>query len=396
MGLRGASRETRQASGAAKLIPRLRPEFSLRDLAASLVGSDAGFMDSLAREMGRDAATWTPSGRAGLATALAAVGCARAIVPAFNCWAVMEGLVHAGVEPVFVDVGPDLNPDPDQSMSELRVADKHTALILTHQFGVPMSGADELVRAARARGVPVIEDGAAALGAQSAAGAVGSAGDISVLSFQYTKTVIAGEGGALLYDEGLLGPVERAARYRNARRHKAAVNFMRLVAFSSLTHPALYGGSLYQQVRREGTANLRDVEAPRSRFEELPAGWMRALARRTRSRQGEWLAARRRMAAVYLDALGDLPVETVPGTAAANAAPIRFPVLVRDRASVIAAAADVGLDLGRSFSYVCSGPGFPNAERVAAQIVNLPLSAALESRAADIATRFRTAIIRAG
>lgn len=377
------------------MIARHRPEVSIAELAAALAaprGDDLA--PRLAAALGRDWGRWVPSGRAGLELALRAVGARRAIVPAFNCWAVMQALAEGDVEPVFVDVDADLNAAREPTLSAIAGSGPGTALILTHQFGVPVRDSAELAAAARRRGLAVIEDGAAALGAASDLGPVGSAGDLSVLSFQFTKTVIAGEGGMVLGGPALRQAVERlAAGYRPLPAAASALLWLRLAAFGVLTRPALYRLG-YSAVASRGTYNRRDVPAPAERFSRLPAPWMRALAGRTLERAPRVLAARRRIARTYLDALAGLPVGLVAGIAGAGAAPIRFPVLVERRREVIAACARRGLDLGRSFAYTCAPPGFPAAERVAATVVNLPLSAALEPRAPAIAATFREVLRR--
>jgi len=377
------------------MIPRHRPEISIGDLAAALaVRREDDLPARLATALGRDWARWVPSGRAGLDLALRTLGIRRAIVPAFNCWAVMQALAESGVEPVFVDVGDDLNADRAQTLAAIAAAGPGTALVLTHQFGVPVRGSAELVAAARERGLAVIEDGAAALGAASDLGPVGSAGDLAVLSFQFTKTVIAGEGGLMLGGAALRPAVERlGGRYRRPSAAASALVWLRLAALGVLTRPAVYR-LVYSAVAARGTYNRRGAPAPAARFALLPSPWMRALARRTLDRAPRVLAARRRIAATYLEALDGLPVGVVAGIAGEDAAPIRFPVLVERRGEVIAACARRGLDLGRSFAYTCAPPGFPAAERVATAVVNLPLSAALESRAPAVAGTFREVLRR--
>lgn len=376
------------------MIPRHRPEVSIAELTAALARSGDDPASRLATDLGRDWARWVPSGRAGLDVALRALGARRAIVPAFNCWAVMQALARSRVEPLFVDVGDDLNADRGKTLTAIAGAGPETALILTHQFGLPVRGSAELAAAARQRGLPVIEDGAAALGAVSDLGPVGAGGDLSVLSFQFTKTVISGEGGLVLGPAELGPEVDRlTSGYRSLRATASARQWLHLAALRSLTWPPVYRLT-YSAVAAKGTYNRRDAPTSEDDFSRAPAPWMRALAWRTLDRTPSVLAARRRMARIYLDALADLPVEVVAGIASEDAAPIRFPVLVERRREVIRACARRGLDLGRSFAYTCAPPGFPTAERVAATIVNLPLSAALESRAATVAATFRETLHR--
>ena len=335
--------------------------------------------------LGRSSAWWVPSGRAGLAIGLAALRARAAIVPAFNCWAVMHSLERAGTAPLFVDVSEDLNADVEQTMERIRTAPDGTVLLLTHQFGVPMRRTRDLLIAAQGRGMPVIEDGAAAVGARTDAGPVGSLGDLSVLSFQYTKSVFAGDGGLLLASDRAVSDAVSASIVFRARSARASVReWLKLFAISILTHPLAYGSTLHLTLPPGGTRNERDVPAHTSLFRDLPSRWMRQLAGLTWQRLTATLAARRRISRAYLDGLSELPLTLVPAVAADEAAPIRFPLLVPRRDQFIDRCTRAGLDLGRSFPYTCSDTGFRHAEAVAATIVNLPLSGRLEPRIPEI------------
>jgi dTDP-4-amino-4,6-dideoxygalactose transaminase len=379
------------------VIPRLKPEYSFGELAASLFRRSGDCAAAIASELGRNYVLWAPSGRAGLCLALQACQAQHAIVPAFNCWAVMEALQVAGVQPRFVDIGIDLNAKREDTLTAITQAPPHTALLLTHQFGIPVEGVSELLALAKQHDVTVIEDGAAALGAHSDAGPVGSVGDISVLSFQYTKTVLAGDGGLVLADRRWGGCLEKLARRFQVRTAADSLRlFVKLTAIELLTAESIYPWTVHPLLRRRGTTNQRDTAIDDKLFTALPSEWMRQLAAQTWSHHREVLRQRRALAKAYLEALRSYDVITYPQVASSTAAPIRFPVLVNNRSQVIEACARRGLDLGRSFTYVCSdGPGYPQAERVAHRIVNLPLTAKFVRRIDDVLAAFTTALSHA-
>jgi dTDP-4-amino-4,6-dideoxygalactose transaminase len=116
--------------------------------------------------------------------------------------------VHAvGARPVLVDVDPDnWNLSPNALGPALGPATK--AVIVSHLHGglVPMR---EVMDLCAARGVPVIEDAAQAVGATVQGRRAGSWGDVGVLSFGGSKLLSAGRGGALL--------TRRADVYQRAR-----------------------------------------------------------------------------------------------------------------------------------------------------------------------------------
>ncbi len=105
--------------------------------------------------------------------------------------------VHAvGARPVLLDVDPhNWNLDPAGLDAALGPATR--AAIVAHLHGglVPMR---EVMERCGARGVPVIEDAAQAVGATVQGRRAGAWGDVGVLSFGGSKLLSAGRGGALL------------------------------------------------------------------------------------------------------------------------------------------------------------------------------------------------------
>lgn len=119
----------------------------------------------------------------------------RVLVPAFTFAAVPSAVVHAGCEPVLVNIGPDLRLDIDDF--ERKLTPEIRAVLLSHMRGhVP--DLDAITGLCEARNVAVIEDAAHSLGSTWAGRKVGTIGHIGCFSFQSYKLVNAGEGGMLI------------------------------------------------------------------------------------------------------------------------------------------------------------------------------------------------------
>jgi len=98
--------------------------------------------------------------------------------------------------PVFCDVTAEtlcLNP----ASVEERITDKTRAVIVEHTAGCP-AAVDHIVGIAARHGTTVIEDCAAALGAQRRGRAVGTIGDIGCFSLGPRKHLPCGEGGVIV------------------------------------------------------------------------------------------------------------------------------------------------------------------------------------------------------
>jgi dTDP-4-amino-4,6-dideoxygalactose transaminase len=107
--------------------------------------------------------------------------------------------VLRGAVPVFVDVRPDtLNLDETRIASA--VTSKTRAIVPVHYSGVACE-MDPILRLAGEHGLLVIEDAAQGVIASYKGRALGSMGHRGALSFHETKSIMSGEGGALLVND---------------------------------------------------------------------------------------------------------------------------------------------------------------------------------------------------
>lgn len=162
----------------------------------------------------------TSAGTTGLHAALTAVGVGPGdlvMVPAFTFVASANAIAHCGAVPWLLDVAADswtLDPAllaralaeetvPDGDVVRHRASGRRVAAVLpVHVLGLP-ADMDAIAAVARAHGLKVVADGAAALGARYKGRRIGEIGaDLTVVSFNGNKTVTAGGGGAVFGDDG--------------------------------------------------------------------------------------------------------------------------------------------------------------------------------------------------
>lgn len=130
------------------------------------------------------------------------------IVPGLTWMATAMAVIYVGATPVFVDIEPDtLCLDPEKVKAAITRRTK--AIIPVHLYG-GMADMDRLMALARKHHLKVIEDCAHAHGGVWRQRGVGSVGDVGSFSFQESKTVASGEGGAVLTnDAGLADQLHR-------------------------------------------------------------------------------------------------------------------------------------------------------------------------------------------
>lgn len=107
-------------------------------------------------------------------------------------------ILAAGATPVYADVTPDTLLMDTAEAARLLDRQRVDAIIVTHLYGL-LAGIEEIVRLARERGIPVVEDCAQAHGASRQGKKAGAFGDIACFSFYPTKNLGAlGDGGAIV------------------------------------------------------------------------------------------------------------------------------------------------------------------------------------------------------
>jgi dTDP-4-amino-4,6-dideoxygalactose transaminase len=157
----------------------------------------------------------TSSGTTGLHLALVSVGVEKddlVIIPSLTFIATANAVRHCGAYPVLLDVSPEswtLDPKglekflkENTKFQNGKTIYQHTgqrlaAVMPVYTLGVP-ADMNAIRRIAARFRLPVIADGAAALGATYQGKALGDLADLTVFSFNGNKTVTAGGGGMIV------------------------------------------------------------------------------------------------------------------------------------------------------------------------------------------------------
>ncbi len=205
-------------------LPYGRQTISDEDIAAvdAVLRSDylttgpavSSFEKRLCETVGVGHAVAVSSGTAALHAMYAAAGIGpgdEVIVPIITFAATANAALYVGAKPVFADVNPaNLLIDP-ASVAEL-ITDSTKAIVGVDFTGQPAEY-ESLYELASGRDISVMADAAHSLGSTRDGVPGGKIADASILSFHPVKHVAAGEGGAVVTDDGELA--EEAARFRN-------------------------------------------------------------------------------------------------------------------------------------------------------------------------------------
>ena len=160
------------------------------------------FERRFAEYMGSKHALCAVNGSVTLRIALIAAGIEagdEVIIPPYSFIATAEAVIEANAVPVFVDIQSDtFNIDPTRI--EQAITPRTRAIIPVHVAGL-MADMDAIMEIAERHNLTVIEDAAHAHGSRHTRGPAGSIGHMGSFSFQSSKNLTCGEGGAILTND---------------------------------------------------------------------------------------------------------------------------------------------------------------------------------------------------
>lgn len=330
-------------------------------------------------------------GRAALAAAirLATGGKGTVAISGLTCYSVVQAVEAAGCTPVFVDIREsDLQFGAKELMA---AAKKHTgikAVVIQNMLGIPADIA-AIQKVADTAGMILIEDLAHSAGAQYADGReVGTIGDITMLSFGRDKAIDSVNGGALVvrnHKESLAFPtIAPSVSVQLRDRIYPLIAWLTRALYPVRVGRYVMGASIkLGLVRRSADGEVDETVC-------LPH-WQAKLAYQQVVSLTTTAVKRRQKAQTYGMYLKDL---SPAGMGQAGEAPVRVPLLVDSRDTVITYLATRGIQVNDIWYDVPVSPQrlydrveYPvdeclNAVRVASRLVNLPTHERIKS--ADI------------
>lgn len=303
---------------------------------------------------------------------------ASLVLPAYCCFDVATAAVAAGMPVRFYDQDPQtLAPDLEGVTKATEEGGR--VVVVAPLFGYPFPW-DDLRAVAAARGALLVEDAAQAAGASWEGRAVGSQGDLTVLSFGRGKGWTGGGGGAVIVrDSRVLHGAWEGWALRSAIGAAPMVGSIVQWAFG---RPGLYGIPAGIPALGLGETHYREPRVPTG-----ISAFSVALAVATADQSERELDVRTEVAGSLVEAIDRLgmggEVTLVRPISGAKAGFLRLPVLLRRaRRLPQARARALGIapgyprplpELGALARLRTGGFGtYPGARRLARELVTLP------------------------
>lgn len=219
------------------------------------------FETEWAKHLGAKHALAVANGTSALMTALNALDIGpgdEVLVPPYTFVATINAVLLQHALPVFVDS--DLETFQMNARKVEQAITPRTACILPVHLGGAAADLDTLLAVANRRKLPVIEDACQAHGAEWRGKKVGTWGDMGCFSFQASKNLNSGEGGAVTTNKPEL--YERCFAFHNQGNAPSGAQFAKPGIGCNLRMTEFQGALLLEQLTRlEEQSRLRETNA---------------------------------------------------------------------------------------------------------------------------------------
>ena len=220
------------------------------------------FEEAFAELMGARFCVGTSSGTSALLTSLNVLGVgpgAEVILPPFTFVACVNAILMLNALPVFVDTDPETF-QMDAGKIEAAITERTAAIMPVH-LGGNAADLDAILSLGRKHKLAVVEDACQAHLAEWRHRKLGTFGDTGCFSFQASKNLTGGEGGAILTANGELADKCFAAQNSSFPRKGSGANSPRLRG-ANLRMSEFHAGLLLTQMKRlPEQARTRDENA---------------------------------------------------------------------------------------------------------------------------------------
>jgi len=168
------------------------------------------------------------------------------IVPAITFISSATGVIFAQGIPVFADVKAETCQIDPASVEE-KITENTKGILVVHYAGYPVD-MDAILEIAKKHNLFVVEDCAHAHGTEWKGRKVGAIGDTGTFSFQQSKSLTCGEGGAVLTDNEEL--YERVYAYHHIGRFFGSAKYEHTTIGSNFRITEFQGAILRTQLKK--------------------------------------------------------------------------------------------------------------------------------------------------
>ena len=325
----------------------------------------------------------------------------QVLTQAFSCYAIEEGILRAGMQPVYVDIGPDSTNLTVATLDQaLKKNPKAQAVIIQHSLGIPAQSI-AIADWCRKHGLLLLEDLAQGVGGVSQDGTLlGTYADAVIFSFGKDKILDAVAGGAVVFKSldtvgnDRLNQLEKSITTTSFHIVYADLLYPDITSFIRKTHHLGLGKVVFKVCKALGLLGS-PIQSSTSSITRMHPAYAKLVLLQIKDLQTQ-LSNRKKRAQEYLEQLTHGPVTCLIDESVLQCASnLRFSIRCRDLDHVgelvtalkrhriyvsdrwYRSAVDCG-------SFACKTAyqkaSCPHAELLATQILNLPTHRAMTTK----------------
>lgn len=329
------------------------------------------------------------------------------ILPGFTCIVVPNAIIYLGARPVYVDINPETFNIDSQKIEE-KITQRTRAIIAQHTFGIP-ADIDKIVEIAKKNKLYVIEDSCHAIGSKYAGTEVGTFGDASFFSSQWSKPITTGLGGwAIVNNQILKAKMESIYQeFINPSYKETLLLRFQYFAYSKIFKPSLFWFSqnTYRRLSRLGIAlgssshDELECKMPEG-YKKKMSQWQRNLHEKKLTEIIQIIDHRKWITSLYESLLGKRDIKTVKLPEDYEPIFLRYPILVKNKRKLLDGAKKKNIEIGDWFLSPVhpnltewERAGYrkgmcPSAEEVCEHIINLPTHQKIGEKEVDRIVEF--------
>lgn len=279
------------------------------------------------------------------------------IIPGFTCVAVPNAILYLGARPVYIDIdAKTYNINPLKIKEGITKRTK--AIIAQHTYGIP-ADMDPIMEIARRYSLHVIEDSCHAIGSRYKGKDVGTFGDATFFSSQWSKPITTGLGGwAIINNPEIKKNLENIYHeFLDPSAREIFTLKLQHLLYSTLLSPSLFWPAqyLYRASSRIGIAigssseeELESAVMPADYKKRMSAMQKKILERKVK-KISTIIEHRRWVTRQYEKLLQKVDLTPLRLSGEYDPIFLRFPILVKDKNKVLEEAKKSRIEMGDWF-----------------------------------------------
>ena len=318
------------------------------------------------------------------------------ILPGYTCVVVPNAITYLGAKPVYIDIDPiTYNIDPkkiEENCGKNWHPSNTKAIIVQHTYGIPAE-MNKIMAIAKKYNLYIIEDCCHSIDSKYNGKEIGTFGEASFYSSQWSKIITTGLGGwAVINNKKVRENIKNLhSEFKKPSWKQDWILRIQYSIYSQFFKPSIFwfAQEAYRKLSNYGIAlgssskNELQSKKPMD-YEQIMSEWQSNLLKKKISELNENVMHRKRIVSIYEARFKEKALNTLQFGTENEFTFLRYPILVNDKLQALVEAKRINIELGDWFL----SPIHPNlngwkrvgysknqcpiSEKICRHVINLP------------------------